>query len=134
MEYVYDTGGWTIVIDELFYVNRLSIPMSGGRSFPLEKDVEDLFTQGRSKHITVMAGLQRPLNVTRFAISQSRHVLAGAMENRDAKELGQATTRRVETVVPQLRDYDFLWYRRPHSLAVVRLNIETKELDIEPVE
>jgi hypothetical protein len=133
MQYVDDCGGWTIIIDELFYVNRLTIPMPRGRQFPLEKDVEDLFTQGRSKRITVMAGLQRPVAVTRFAISQSRHVLAGAMEQRDGKELGLATTKRVEEIVPQLRDYDFLWYRRPHSLTVVRLNMETQSLEITPV-
>ena len=130
LEYVYETGGWTVVIDELFYVNRLSIPIRNRKVHKLESDVEDLFTQGRSKHITVMAGLQRPVAVTRFAISQSKHVLAGVMESRDAKELSMATSRQMEGVVQSLNDYEFAWFSRPHSIAIVKLNMESQELEV----
>lgn len=129
MEYAYATGGWTVVIDELFYTNRLSLPLRNRKVHKLETDIEDLFTQGRSKNITVMAGLQRPVAVTRFAISQSKHVLAGVMESRDAKELSLATSREMEGIVQNLNDYEFAWYCRPHSIRVVKLNVDTQELE-----
>jgi len=130
LEYAYETGGWTVIIDELFYVSRLSLPAKNRRVLRLESDVEDLFTQGRSKHITVMAGLQRPVAVTRFAISQSKHVLAGVMEARDAKELSLATSRQMEVVVQNLNDYEFAWFSRPHSIMIVKLNVESQELEV----
>jgi hypothetical protein len=130
LEYAYETGGWTVVIDELFYVNRLSVPLRNRKVHKLESDCEDLFTQGRSKSITVMAGLQRPVAVTRFAISQSKHVLAGVMESRDAKELSLATSREMEATVTNLEDYEFAWYCRPHSVKIVKLNIQTQQLEV----
>ena len=130
LEYAYETGGWTVVIDELFYVNRLSLPLKNRRTLKLEQDCEDLFTQGRSKHITVMAGLQRPVAVTRFAISQSKHVLAGVMESRDAKELSLATSREMEYAVQNLEDYEFAWFSRPHSIKIVKLDIGSQKLEV----
>lgn len=129
MDYVYATGGWTLIIDELFYTNRLSLPLRNRKVHKLETDIEDLFTQGRSKNISVMAGLQRPVAVTRFAISQSKHVLAGVMESRDAKELSYATSREMEGIVQRLHDFEFAWYSRPHSISIVKLNMETQELE-----
>lgn len=101
-EQVWDEGGWTIYFDELFYVERLR----------LTDDIEHLLTQGRSKHITVMVGMQRPARVTRFALSQATHVLSFRQEGRDAKVLGEATSRLYGDTVAGLEEYEFAWYYR----------------------
>lgn len=128
LQLVFDHGGWTVVLDEIFYLNRLSV-MENKKRVSLEADIEDLYTQGRSKHVTVVGGLQRPVAVTRFALSQSRHVLAFAMEDRDAKELGYATSQRVEAAVQTLQEYEFVWFHRPRRLWVGKLNLKTGTLE-----
>lgn len=115
---VWAQGGWTVALDELLYLDRLR----------LRAPIERLLTQGRSKGISVLVGMQRPAQVTRFAISESMHVLAFGLEGRDAKELGLATQRWVGDAVSQLGRYQFAWYRRPDRLWVGQLDLRTHTL------
>lgn len=101
-ERVWKHGGWTIVIDELWYVERLG----------LRDQVERLLTQGRSKDITVMVGMQRPVTQSRFAISQCTHLFTFRLEGRDAKTVAEATTPRIEPVVTALTGHDFAYFNR----------------------
>ena len=47
--------------------------------------MERLLTQGRSKGISVVTGMQRPARISRFALSESTHTIAFFLEGRDRK-------------------------------------------------
>lgn len=100
---VWKEGGWCAYLDELWYLSRLG----------LERKVEQLLTQGRSKGITVMTGMQRPVQVTRFAMSQSTHLIAFSCEGRDLKVLAEAGNYAWAEAVRELPRYHFAWYYRP---------------------
>ena len=104
MEEVWKQGGWTLYLDELFYLTRLGLT-------PL---IDRLLTQGRSKGITVVSGMQRPVSVTRYAVSQATHIIAFQQEGRDAKTLrefgGESLYRDLTS---GLRRHEFVWFHRP---------------------
>lgn len=110
-ERVYRQGRWTIVVDEFLLAERIG----------LREQIERLHTQGRSDGITVVVGQQRPVITSRFAISQSTHVISFRVEGRDAKTLADATTSRILPYVdedkatreiPALMGHDFVYYNR----------------------
>ena len=97
-------GHWTIALDELYYIiNMLKI----------EAYVDRLLTQGRSKRITVVTGMQRPAWVSRFALSQATHAFLFVTEGRDTKTISQALSPRLADVVGELRKHEFAYYHRP---------------------
>jgi hypothetical protein len=123
LEKAYKHGGWTLWIDELLYLDRLG----------LRTHIENLLTQGRSKGVSVWVGMQRPAQITRFALSESTHVLAFQLEGRDAKTLADATTPRIIPVVEGLARHEFVWYDRvTRALWTGKVNKRTGLL--EPVE
>lgn len=91
-----------IYLDELFHASKL---------LKLTPEIEDLMTRGRSLGITVINGLQRPVQVSRFAISQSTHIISFHQEGRDAKTLAEATTPRIRPILEKLEKYQFVWYK-----------------------
>jgi len=109
MEFAWRHGGWTFVVDELLYAERLG----------LRDSVERLLTQGRSKAISTVVGMQRPAWTTRFAISQSTHLFTFRLEGRDIKTVADATTPRIVDVIGNLSGYDFAYFnRRDRTVAV----------------
>jgi hypothetical protein len=119
LERAWIQGGWTVYGDELFYLSE---------RLRLAEPIERLLTQGRSKGISVALGMQRPARVTRFAISESTHVLSFHLEGRDAKELSYATTPNMESAVKALRGHQFVWFRQPYTLWVGQLDLARGEL------
>lgn len=104
-ERVWREGHWCLVTDELFYVQDM---------LRMKLQINRNMTQGRSKHITMVNGMQRPVEVTRFAISQSSHVITYRLDERDAKTVGMAAGgKEVENVINSLGSREFLWYHRP---------------------
>jgi hypothetical protein len=103
MELVWKQGGWTVYLDELYYLDD---------KLGLGDDIETLFTQGRSKHITVMAGLQRPTGVTRFALSQATHNISFGLEGRDVR-LMREINERWAAAIAGLHRFEFAWFYRP---------------------
>jgi DNA helicase HerA-like ATPase len=103
LERVWRHGGWCIVIDELWYVEQM---------LKLQRYVNRLLTQGRSKKITVIVGMQRPSQVSRFAISQCTHLFVFRTEGRDTKTIKEATTPRIEEAINSLQGHDFVYYNR----------------------
>lgn len=110
-ERVYRQGRWTIVVDEFLLAERIG----------LREQIERLHTQGRSDGITVVVGQQRPVQTSRFAISQSTHLISFRVEGRDAKTLADATTSRILPYVDEdketreiktLDGHDFVYYNR----------------------
>jgi len=102
MEHAWKHGGWTFVIDELLYAERLG----------LREPIERLLTQGRSKSISTVVGMQRPAWATRFAISQSTHLFTFRLEGRDIKTVSDATTPRIAEAIGNLTGYDFAYFNR----------------------
>lgn len=104
MERVWAEGGWTIALDELWYIEQ---------ELRLSRSVNRLLTQGRSLGISVIAGMQRPAQISRFTLSQATHLFAFASEGRDIQTLAEAFTPRLKDIVPRLRRYEFVYYYRP---------------------
>lgn len=106
LEKAWQDGGWTVVIDELWYAERIGL----GRL------IERLLTQGRSKRITVIVGMQRPVQVSRFALSQCTHLFSFRTEKRDGKVLVDAFSERIRPFVgdgeQELSKYQFVYYNR----------------------
>ncbi len=122
-ELVWREGGWTVDIDELYYHNDM---------LKIKEPINRLLTQGRSKGISVVCGMQRPSGVTRFAVGESTHVLSFQLEGRDASIFRDATSRSAADAVTGLQRHEFVWYRRPNFLAICKLNIANGELDWRP--
>jgi len=100
LEKVWKMGRWTIVVDEFFYVQRLG----------LAKSLERLLTQGRSKRISLVLGMQRPVQVTRFALSEITHLFAFRVEGRDLKTLKDSTHPDIFAPTKSLKKYQFMHY------------------------
>lgn len=106
---VFKQGGWTVVFDEQWYIEHFLKGKEG---------VEMLLTQGRSKGISVVMGAQRPVEISRFALSQASHVVMFRGDRRDADTLGRATSVAVRPVVESLREHDFAyWHQRTRSIV-----------------
>lgn len=107
LKQTWDHGGWTTIVDELWYVeHRLG----------LRKDVENLLTQGRSKKITMVVGMQRPSQVSRFAIAECTHLFSFRLEGRDAKTVAEASTPRIRPLIEGLSGHDFAYFHRPRRI------------------
>lgn len=107
LERAWVQGGWTIVIDELWYVERLK----------LGSLVERLLTQGRSIGISVVIGIQRPAQISRFVISQSTHLFTFRVEGRDLQTIKLSTTPRVVEPINSLTGHNFVYYNRALRLV-----------------
>lgn len=105
LERVWRQGGWTVYIDELFYLTD----MLGLSAF-----VTRLLTQGRSKGISVVVGMQRPVLVTRFAISEATHIISFNLDGRDVKTMSEAASTKFAKVGATLRKHEFAWMYRPN--------------------
>lgn len=103
MELVWRQGGWTFAVDELYYATSI---------LKVERQVNKLFTQGRSKAITMVAGMQRPAWISRFALSQSTHAFIFRCEGRDLITISQSLSPRVVKPVDELRGHDFVYFNR----------------------
>lgn len=114
----YHQGGWTIYLDELYYLDQLG----------LSPFIDRILTQGREDKLTIVSGMQRPVKVTRFAISQSTHVVSFHLEGRDAKTLADATTPRLEEIVSDLGEHEFVWYKQPATLWRGKLDMRAHAL------
>lgn len=108
----WESGGWTIYIDELLYITDLK----------LDKMVRKLLTQGRSMGITVVCGIQRPVSVPRFALSEPLHIMAARMgDQRDVKVVGEIVGDQYVQATEQLRPYQFAWINKS-SQQITLLN------------
>lgn len=102
LERVWRQGGWTVVIDEGWYAEKIG----------LKETIERALTQGRSKGISVVYGQQRPVTTSRFVISQATHVFTFRVEGRDAKTIAESTSPRILPVIETLTRHEFAYYNR----------------------
>jgi hypothetical protein len=127
LDMVWQMGGFTVYVDETLYVdNEL-----GCR--PL---LNRLLTQGRNPgKISVICAMQRPVQVTRFAIGESTHVICFGLEGRDAKIVGETTSPRLAKAVTQLSRHAFCHYYVPtREIFAGRLNLSTGQIQGEVLE
>jgi hypothetical protein len=103
LENAWIMGNWTIVVDELWYVEK---------QLRLGGLVERLLTQGRSKGISVIVGMQRPAQISRFAISQCTHLFTFRVEGRDLDTIKLSTTPRIVAPVDRIRGHKFVYFNR----------------------
>lgn len=108
LDRVWEQGGWTVVIDEEWYVEKM---------LKLGPYVERLLTQGRSKKISVVVGMQRPAQISRFVISQCSHLFTFRIEGRDLQTVKEATTPRIVEPVNDLTGHRFVYYNRPRRIV-----------------
>jgi len=102
LERAWRDGGWTIVVDENWYAEKL---------LGLQSYVIRLLTQGRSKDISIVVGMQRPVDITRFALSEITHLFVFRCEGRDLKfSLKDSTTESIVPAVRNLRGHDYVYY------------------------
>lgn len=74
---IWREGGWTLYIDEGYFVEH---------ELGLHRELIKLLTQGRSKYVSVVLGVQRPAWISRFAMSEPTHVLSSRLNDaRDVK-------------------------------------------------
>ena len=105
-------GGWTVVVDEAFFQTK---------KLHLGDDIDMLVTQGRSKHITMVVGCQRPAWISLFPMSQSTHAFIFGCEGKDLKRLGEAYTPRIIKPVQELNaeKHDFVYYNRRTKVITI---------------
>jgi hypothetical protein len=102
---VWKAGGWTVAVDELFYVDN---------ELGLRAPISRILTQGRDPgRISMVTGMQRPSLVTRFALGEASHVISFGLEGRDTKILEQATNKRVAEIAEALPRFHFVHYHVP---------------------
>jgi hypothetical protein len=101
----WNDGAWTVVVDEAFYQTK---------KLKLGDDIDILVTGGRSKHITMIVGCQRPAWISLFPMSQSTHAFIFGCEGKDLKRLAEAYTPRIIKPVQELDQtkHDFVYYNR----------------------
>ena len=107
LKQVWEHGGWTVVVDEMWYAER---------RLGLREHIENLLTQGRSKKITVMVGMQRPAWVSRFGIAEATHVFAFRTDGKDTKSVAESTTVDIKPLLNNLPEFDFVYFNRSKRL------------------
>ena len=101
---IWEEGGWTLYLDELFYLDdRLK----------LGSQIDSLLTGGRGKGITVVCGMQRPVRATRFAMTQSTHLISFAQERRDVRQYLSPISEAWGAAIEGLGPHEFAWYYLP---------------------
>lgn len=108
-------GGWCVYADELYHVERAG----------LRSSVEKLLTQGRSKRVSVVCGVQRPAWVSLFAFSEATHVFSFRMgDRRDLGRLAEGVSDEFANVVADLDLYEFAYHNK-RARSTVRGTVAT---------
>lgn len=101
---IWKQGGWTLYIDETYYVEH---------ELGLHRPLIKLLTQGRSKWITVVLGVQRPAWVSRFVMSEPTHVFNSRLhDQRDIKMISLMDGDEYADKVMQLKRFEFEYLDR----------------------
>lgn len=96
--------GWTVLIDELEYINR---------DLKIESPVNRLLRQGRSQGNSMVLGTQRPRHVTLHAYEQATHLFMWRQADMGnvvrASELAGVNRAAVVELLPTLTKHDTLY-------------------------
>ena len=113
LDEIMEEGAWTLFMDEASYMVE---------SLKLRTSMDEFFTQARSNGITLVAGSQRPVWVSRAMVSQHSWVCSfriGDMD--DARRAGEVMgdRDRYTKVLNVLSDHQFLLVNTNTDQAVV---------------
>lgn len=101
---IFDTGAWTIYLDELRYLSE---------TLKLATELDLLWLQGRSLGVTIIASTQRPVSVPINMFEQSAHSFLFRITSRDdrarAAEFTGPNAGRVFETVGQLPPHEVLY-------------------------
>jgi len=100
---VWREGGWCIYYDELFFITE---------RLRMADEIDTLLTQGRSRGISVVCGMQRPVRTTRFAISQATHIISFRCERRDIRTSLREINEEFALAVASLTGHQFAWLQQ----------------------
>lgn len=122
LDMAFREGGWTVVIDELWYLER---------KLGVGEWVDQLTTQGRSERVSVVTGVQRPAWVSKFAFAEATHFVVFRVLGRhrtaaDVKAIRDMLGDDVAERVLGLEGHRFVYVQRPRN--VIREG-EAGELD-----
>lgn len=115
---IFDTGGWTLYLDELRYLSE---------TLKLQTELDLLWLQGRSLGITIVASTQRPVSVPINMFEQSAHTFLFRITSRDdrarASEFTGPNAGRVFETVELLPPHEVLYIDSVHDqLARTRVS------------
>jgi energy-coupling factor transporter ATP-binding protein EcfA2 len=99
---IMEEGGWVLYLDEASYLVQ---------SMRLRTSLDELFTQARSNGITLIAGSQRPVWVSRGEVSQHTWIAAFKIgDSDDANRAGEVLgdRKRFAPVIPLLEPHQIL--------------------------
>jgi hypothetical protein len=77
LDYADRIGGWAIVMDETMFLHR---------TLKLEKELENVWFQGRTQGVSAIANAQRPAYVPRLAYSQATYLFIWQTGDKDDLE------------------------------------------------
>ena len=113
LRWVDRTGGWTVIVDETMWMTE---------SLKLETELKEMYFQGRTQGVSVIANAQRPTHIPRIAFSSADYLfLAPTGDRRDVFNLREISTgipgEMVEEGLRQLdRDkHEFLFVDAKHD-------------------
>lgn len=118
MDGIYGAGGWTIFVDECYYVAKV---------LGLEVALKVLWQQGRSAGISIVSCSQRPAYVPLEMYSQATHVFCfRSADRRDLNRLGEVgnvDSSALADTVRNLARYEFAYVdARSGSVTVSRVD------------
>jgi hypothetical protein len=119
---VFKEGRWTVVVDEGWYAEHY-LGMTEG--------IEMLQTQARSKGVSVVECVQRPVEISRFVLAEATHLVVFRGDRRDSKTIGDASDRDVGDAVATLRGHDFI-YHNSNTSEILRGNSNRLPLVFRP--
>lgn len=117
LDLTFKQGAHTVFVDDTMHVQGL------------DRIVENLLKRSmimaRSLHETMICAMQRPVDATRYAISQSRITLSFMAEGRDVKTIAESTSPLMGEAVEQLGEHDLAMFdRRTRAVWVGFLELE----------
>jgi len=127
MMQIWREGAWTCYIDEAYYLQH---------SLGLEDSMVKLLTQGRSKDISVVVGMQRPAWVTMFALSEPIHLFSFRLgDKRDLRRVGEGVSWEYVDAIQELGEYQFAYHNKVTGRTVKgRADELARVLGGEPIE
>lgn len=129
LDSIYEAGSWCVYADELHYL---------AQTLGLSKPLIDLWQQGRSLGISLVASMQRPAWVPLAAYTESTHLFFfRCHEARDLKTItgiGSLDSKRIRDIVTRLPGPPVAGFSRDECCAFLHVNVRSGRLTVSRVQ
>lgn len=116
LDRAFTMGNWTLLIDDLPHVQDLD-----RRHLLL---IKRLLIMGRSVGDSVISAMQRPVDISRYAIAEARITISFMLEGRDILSIRDATNPIMAEAVESLGEHDIaMFHRATRDVWVGRLDL-----------